>query len=138
MVSGQPVRYTFSGISNTSNVRLDSFYFRDTLPAQVRLEQVVTGTWNFPGVYKIVYKVNGTGDYRTLADNLSTSQTYTLAASPAAWALPPMSASLRSCSYSASPRRLRPGGGPGPLLYLCQRPGCWQFFCERRGRGRRL
>ena len=87
VVSGQPVRYTFSGISNTSNVRLDSFYFRDTLPAQVRLEQVVTGTWNFPGIYKIAYKVNGTGDYRTLADNLSTSQTYTLAASPAALGL---------------------------------------------------
>ena len=87
VVGGQPVRYTFSGISNTSNVRLDSFYFRDTLPAQVRLEQVVTGTWNFPGVYKIVYKVNGTGDYRTLADNLSTSQTYTLTASPVALGL---------------------------------------------------
>ena len=87
VVSGQPVRYTFSGIANTSNVRLDSFYWRDTLPAQVRLEQVVTGTWNFPGVYKIVYKVNGTGDYRTLADNLSTSQTYTLAASPVALGL---------------------------------------------------
>lgn len=87
VVSGQPVRYTFSGIANTSNVRLDSFYFRDTLPAQVRLEQVVTGTWNFPGVYKIVYKVNGTGDYRTLADNLSTSQTYTLTASPVALGL---------------------------------------------------
>lgn len=87
VVSGQPVRYTFSGIANTSNVRLDSFYFRDTLPAQVRLEQVVTGTYNFPGTYKIVYKVNGTGDYRTLADNLSTSQNYTLAASPVALGL---------------------------------------------------
>ena len=87
VVSGQPVRYTFSGIANTSNVRLDSFYWRDTLPAQVRLEQVVTGTYNFPGTYKIVYKVNGTGDYRTLADNLSTSQTYTLAASPVALGL---------------------------------------------------
>ena len=87
VVSGQPVRYTFSGIANTSNVRLDSFYWRDTLPAQVRLEQVVTGTYNFPGTYKIVYKVNGTGDYRTLADNLSTSQNYTLAASPAALGL---------------------------------------------------
>ena len=38
-MSGQPVRYTFSGISNTSNVRLDSFYFRDSLPAQVKLQQ---------------------------------------------------------------------------------------------------
>ena len=27
--SGQPVRYTFSGIANTSNVRLDSFYWRE-------------------------------------------------------------------------------------------------------------
>lgn len=87
IVAGQPVRYVFSGIANTSNVRLDSFYFRDSLPAQVRLETVVTGTWNFPGVYKIVYKVNGTGDYRTLVDNLSTSQNYTLAASSTALGL---------------------------------------------------
>lgn len=87
VVSGQPVRYTFSGIANTSNVRLDSFYWRDTIPAQVRLNTVVTGTYNFPGTYKITYRVNGTGDYRTLADNLSTSQTYTLAASPAALGL---------------------------------------------------
>lgn len=86
VVSGQPVRYVFSRIANTSNVRLDSFYFRDTLPAQVRLETVVTGTWNFPGTYKIVYRVNG-GDYRTLADNLSTSKNYTLAASATALGL---------------------------------------------------
>lgn len=85
-MSGQPVRYTFSGISNTSNVRLDSFYFRDTLPAQVRLSTVVTGTWNFPGTYKIAYRVNG-GEHRTLADNLSTSKSYTLDASAAALGL---------------------------------------------------
>ena len=86
VVSGQPVRYTFSGIANISNVRLDSFYWRDTIPAQVRLDTVITGTYNFPGTYKITYRVNG-GEYRTLADNLSTSQTYTLAASPAALGL---------------------------------------------------
>ena len=85
-MSGQPVRYTFSGISNTSSVRLDSFYFRDTLPAQVRLSTVVTGTWNFPGTYKITYRVNG-GEHRTLADNLSTSKSYTLDASAAALGL---------------------------------------------------
>ena len=86
VVSGQPVNYTFSGIANTSNVRLDSFYWRDTLPAQVRLDTVVTGTYNFPGTYKITYRVNG-GEYRTLADNLSTAQNYTLAASPTALGL---------------------------------------------------
>lgn len=86
IMAGQPVRYTFSGIANTSNVRLDSFYWRDTIPAQVRLDTVVTGTYNFPGTYKITYRVNG-GEYRTLADNLSTSQNYTLAASAAALGL---------------------------------------------------
>ena len=86
IMAGQPVRYAFSDIANTSNVRLDSFYFRDTLPAQVRLDTVVTGTYNFPGTYKVVYRVNG-GDYRALADNLSTSKNYTLAASAAALGL---------------------------------------------------
>ncbi|WP_287827254.1 SpaA isopeptide-forming pilin-related protein [Oscillibacter sp.] len=86
IMAGQPVRYVFSNIANASNIRLDSFYFRDTLPAQVRLETVVTGTWNFPGTYKIVYRVNG-GDYRTLADNLSTAKNYTLAASATALGL---------------------------------------------------
>ena len=85
-MAGQPVNYTFTGIANNSNVSLSSFYWRDTLPAQVRLEQVVTGTYNFPGTYKITYRVNG-GEYLTLADNLSTSQSYTLAASPAALGL---------------------------------------------------
>ena len=86
VMAGQPVRYQFSGIANTSNVRLDSFYFRDTLPAEVRLDSVVTGTWNYPGTYKITYRVNG-GEPRTLADNLSTSKNYKLAASPMALGL---------------------------------------------------
>ncbi len=84
---GQPVRYVFSGIGNTSNVTLQSFYWRDTLPAEVKLDKIVTGTYNFPGNYKIVYKVNNAGEYRTLADNLSTSKNYTLAASPVALGL---------------------------------------------------
>ncbi len=85
-MAGQPVNYVLSGIANNSNVMLQSFYWRDTLPAQVRLNTIVTGTYNFPGVYKITYRVNG-GEYRTLADNLSTSKNYTLQASPAALGL---------------------------------------------------
>ncbi len=85
-MAGQPVNYVLSGIANNSNVSLQSFYWRDTLPAQVRLNTVVTGTYNFPGVYKITYRVNG-GEYRTLADNLSTQKNYTLQASPAALGL---------------------------------------------------
>ena len=86
VMAGQPVRYVFSSIANSSNVRLDNFYWRDTLPAEVRLEKIVTGTYNFPGVYKITYRVNG-GEPQTLADNLSTQKNYTLAASATALGL---------------------------------------------------
>ena len=85
-MSGQPVRYVLRDIANTSTVPLSSFYWRDYLPSAVRLEQVVTGTYNKSLTYKIVYRVNG-GDYRTLADSLSTAKNYTLDASPAALGL---------------------------------------------------
>jgi uncharacterized surface anchored protein len=71
-MAGQPVRYVLSGIANSSNVRLDNFYWRDTLPAEVHLDKIVTGTYNFPGSYKITYRVNGS-EPRTLADSLSTA-----------------------------------------------------------------
>ena len=82
-VPGQPIRYVFSQIKNSSTVALDSFYWRDQLPAQVTLSKIVTGSYNQPLSYKVVYKTNLSGDYRTLADNLSTSKVYVLDARPA-------------------------------------------------------
>ena len=82
-VPGQPIRYVFSQIKNSSNVALDSFYWRDQLPTQVTLGKIVTGSYNQPLSYKVVYKTNLSGDYRTLADNLSTSKVYVLDARPA-------------------------------------------------------
>ena len=82
-VPGQPIRYVFSDIKNTSSVALASFYWRDQLPAQVTLSKIVTGSYNQPLSYKVVYKTNLSGDYRTLADNLSTSKVYVLDARPA-------------------------------------------------------
>ena len=82
-VPGQPIRYVFSEIKNSSTVALDSFYWRDQLPAQVTLDKIVTGSYNQPLSYKVVYKTNLSGDYRTLADNLSTSKVYVLDARPA-------------------------------------------------------
>ena len=82
-VPGQPIRYVFSDIKNTSSVALESFYWRDQLPAQVTLSKIVTGSYNQPLSYKVVYKTNLSGDYRTLADNLSTSKVYVLDARPA-------------------------------------------------------
>ena len=83
VMPNQPIRYTFSQIGNTSNVALDSFYWRDTLPAQVMVNRLVTGTYNQAQNYKIVYKVNDAGVYRTLADNLSTTKNYVLDMRPA-------------------------------------------------------
>lgn len=82
-VPSQPIRYVFSQIKNSSNVALDSFYWRDQLPAQVTLSKIVTGSYNQPLSYKAVYKTNLANDYRTLADNLSTGKTYVLDARPA-------------------------------------------------------
>lgn len=56
-----------------------------TLPGQaVRLDKIVTGTYNVPGNYKVVYKTNLNPNYRTMYDNLSTQQNYVLDASKAA------------------------------------------------------
>ena len=89
VMPGQLVRYNFADIANNSTTALESFYWRDTLPVKaVRLQTIYTGTWNTPGNYKIVYRTNlGGENWRTLADNLSTSKNYVLDASPAALGL---------------------------------------------------
>ena len=89
VMPGQTIRYDLSNIANNSTTSLTSFYWRDTLPTNaVRLDKLVTGTWNTPGNYKVVYKTNLSGDtWRVLADNLSTAQNYVLDASPAALGL---------------------------------------------------
>ena len=88
VMPGQTIRYDFSGIANNSTTALTSFYWRDTLPTQaVRLDKIVTGTYNVRGNYKVVYKTNLNGEYRTMYDNLDTMRSYVLDASPAALGL---------------------------------------------------
>lgn len=89
VMPGQSIRYDFANIANNSTTSLTSFFWRDTLPTQaVRLDKIVTGTYNVPGNYKIVYQTNlSNGAWRTLADNLSTQQNYVLDASPVALGL---------------------------------------------------
>ena len=63
VMPGQQIRYDFSGIGNNSTTSLTSFYWRDTIPTQaVRLDKLVTGTYNVTGNYKVVYKTNLSGD----------------------------------------------------------------------------
>ena len=89
VMPGQSIRYDFANIANNSTTSLTSFFWRDTLPTQaMRLDKIVTGTYNVPGNYKIVYQTNlSNGAWRTLADNLSTQQNYVLDASPTALGL---------------------------------------------------
>ena len=88
VMPGQTLRYDFTDIANNSTTSLESFYWRERLPAFAHLQKIVTGSWNVPGSYKIVYKTTLSGDtYRVLADNLSTQQNYVLDASPAALGL---------------------------------------------------
>lgn len=88
VVPGQPIRWTVSHIANNSTVRLNSFYWRDTLPYQaVTLDKIVTGTYNANVPYKIVYRTNLNRTYRTMADNLSTSVNRTIQANPTALGL---------------------------------------------------
>ena len=89
VMPGQQLRYDITEIANNSTTALTSFFWRDVLPTgAVRLDKIVTGTYNVQGNYKIVYRTNYGGEtYRTLADNLSTKQGYVLDASPSALGL---------------------------------------------------
>lgn len=75
---GQVMSYDFSGIGNTSNVALNSFFWHDRIPTDAtRAISVTTGTYNARLYYKVSFKTN-LSDYRTLASNLLTSNNYSL------------------------------------------------------------
>jgi uncharacterized surface anchored protein len=71
---GDTIRYDIKEMSNTSSVQLTDFFWRDVLPTDaVRLNKIVTGTYNQSLKYKILATTNK-GDTKIIADNLSTTQ----------------------------------------------------------------
>jgi len=75
---GQVMSYAFSGIANTSNVALNSFFWHDRIPTDTtRAVSMSTGTYNQRMYYKVTFKTN-LNDYRTLASNLLTTNNYSL------------------------------------------------------------
>ena len=75
---GQSMSYHFSGIANTSNVALNSFFWHDRIPTDAtRAMSISTGTYNQRLCYKVTFKTN-LNDYRTLASNLLTANNYSL------------------------------------------------------------
>ena len=74
--AGSNMRYDFTNIANNSNVPLDNFFWHDRIPTDaVRAATLTTGTYNARVWYKITYKTN-MNDYRTLADNLLSTNRY--------------------------------------------------------------
>ena len=69
--ANQEIRYDFK-IKNTGNVPLDKFTWYDYLPTDyVRINKLITGTYNEDLTYSIWYKTNK-NEYRLLKDNLNT------------------------------------------------------------------
>ena len=74
--AGSNMRYDFTNIANNSNVPLDNFFWHDRIPTDaVRAATLTTGTYNARVWYKITFKTN-MNDYRTLADNLLSTNAY--------------------------------------------------------------
>jgi hypothetical protein len=71
---GDNIRYDIKEVINTSTVQLTDFFWRDIIPTDaVRLNKIVTGTYNQSLKYKVIATTNR-GDTRIIADNLSTTQ----------------------------------------------------------------
>ena len=84
---GAQMRYDFSSIQNSSNTPLDNFYWHDSIPTEaVRLDVIHTGVWSQNLTYSVMYKTNRQ-DYRVLASNLFTTQSYDLQCSASALGL---------------------------------------------------
>ena len=71
------IKYDFSNIANTSNIYLDTFKWKDYLPTDyIRLNEIITGTWNQEITYSITYKTNLNKEERILANNLSSKENH--------------------------------------------------------------
>lgn len=71
------INYQISNVHNSSSVRLENFKIEDSLPSEVRLQSITTGTYNEDLKYKVTYTTNK-GNTKTIATNLSTTKDNTI------------------------------------------------------------
>lgn len=71
------INYQISNVHNTSSVRLNNFKIEDSLPSEVRLQSITTGTFNEDLKYKVTYTTNKNAT-KTIASNLSTTKDNTV------------------------------------------------------------
>lgn len=65
---GEIITYNFSNVGNFSNVPLEDFMWGDKLPRQVRLQKIITGTWNEELTYKIEYITNKNTNWKQIGE----------------------------------------------------------------------
>ena len=71
------INYQISNVHNSSSVRLTNFKIEDSLPQEVRLQSITTGTFNEDLKYKVTYTTNK-GNIKTIASGLSTQKDNTI------------------------------------------------------------
>ena len=71
------INYQISNVHNSSSVRLTNFKIEDSLPQEVRLQSITTGTYNEDLKYKVTYTTNK-GTTKTIASGLSTTKDNTI------------------------------------------------------------
>ena len=103
---GQTLKYDIYEVENGSSGALESFYIHDRIPTDAtRALKIVTGTYSERMYYKITYKTNYR-DYRTLADNLLTKNSYE-------YSLHPNALGLANGEYVTDVRLEFPKASPG-------------------------
>ena len=72
--AGKNISYDFKNIQNNSNVSLDDFVWADILPTDaVRIDKLITGTWNEDLKYSVWYKTNK-HEFKCIKEGLSTQE----------------------------------------------------------------
>lgn len=71
------INYQISNVHNSSSVRLNNFKIEDSLPQEVRLQSITTGTFNEDLKYKVIYTTSK-GTTKTIASGLSTQKDNTI------------------------------------------------------------
>ncbi len=103
---GQTIKYDIYEVANGSSGVLENFYIHDRIPTDAtRALKVVTGTYSERMYYKITYKTNYR-DYRTLAENLLTKNSYE-------YSLHPNALGLANGEYVTDIRLEFPKASPG-------------------------
>ena len=75
---GEVFKYTIDIVKNCTDEKLDNFTLTDTLPKQVRLQSLSTGTYNQDVKYSVEFQTNVNKDWRVWKKDLNTAANYYL------------------------------------------------------------